>query len=406
MTENGSRIVYVVGAGIAGLSLALFLERAGFTVLVLERARSIDPIGTGIQLSPNASRLLERLGLEPALARAGFEPEAIDVYGFGHKKPLAEVTLGQTARQRFGAAYRVIHRGDLAQILYEAARKRSRIEIALGARNIDMVRHSRGLTVSAELGDGSIHTGRPYALIGADGVHSEIRRKFMDGPDARYSGYVAWRATLGEAQLAAHLSLNHTSLCFGPGFHGVFYPLAARQLLNVVLSTKVPAKRAFAETPPTRPKIDPYYLKRSALFGALMKLMGDKWTFWPLNAVEAPRWHDGQFLALVGDAAHAMLPFQAQGAAMGIEDAAVMARQLSKADSPGAAFEGYESERRRRVSEVQALSRRNGTIFHMPFPFSIARNAGAARRGGTAQLDDLAWIYGFDADQPPRRIPG
>lgn len=393
---NGQRSIYIAGAGIAGLTLALALARRGFSVVVLEREANPSPFGAGLQLSPNARLLLNRLGLDEALKKVSFEPPCLDVYPFGRGKPVRSLEFGQAAATRYGIPYAVIHRADLHQVLLAAARRSASIEVLWSIRQLDLVRHARGISMGVELPDHSALNVRPHAFVGADGVNSTTRTDLLGGQAAKYSGFVAWRALVAEAQLAGLVPLDRTCLYWGPGFHAVTYPLPHQMQVNVVLVTSLKAKRAFHATPPPRPKIDRWYLRRSQVFGDLMKIMGDKWTFWPVFTVRAPSWHDGP-VGLVGDAAHAMLPFHAQGAAMAIEDAVVLADELAARPSADEAFAAYAHRRRRRVERVRALSARNGAVFHMPWPLTLGRNFVVANRAPDAHLANLDWLYGFDA---------
>jgi 2-polyprenyl-6-methoxyphenol hydroxylase-like FAD-dependent oxidoreductase len=399
-TAPGQRTVYVAGAGIAGLTLALALAKRGFAVVILEREPRPNPLGAGLQLSPNARLILDRLGLGDALAAVAFEPPALDVYPFARKTPLTSLAFGETASRRYRAPYAVIHRAGLHDVLLTAARRSTNIEILWSIRRVDLVHHARGISMGIELPDRRAFNVRPYAYVGADGVWSKTRIDLLDGPNAKFSGYVAWRALIAEAQLAGLIPLDRTCLFWGPGFHAVTYPLPAEGKLNVALFTRLGAKRAFSANPPTRPRIDKWYLRRSKVFGELFKIMGDKWTFWPVSTVETRRWHEGP-VGLIGDAAHAMLPFQAQGAAMAIEDAAVLAAEMTVADRPDEAFTVFENKRRKRVERVRALSRRNGRVFHLPWPVSQARNLAVVNREADAHLAELDWLYGFDATANP-----
>lgn len=388
------RTYYVIGAGISGLTLALALAKFGATVVVLERGPFLSQFGAGLQISPNARRILDRLGLADALTARSLEPPGIDIYPFGAQSPLVTLELGEAIRQRFGAPYAVMHRADLADLLYKASRRFANIDILFGVRGWDVASHARGVTVAIDEASGMSRTGRGHALIGADGVHSQTRTKVLGGPAATYRGRVAWRTLLPFEAVARHLALDRVSVLFGPGYHLVCYPLPHRRQVNMALFATSPHDRSEAGTAPAlRPN-----QTRSPRMAALLEAAGQSWTPWPLYIVETAHWHNGN-IGVVGDAAHAMLPFQAQGAAMGIEDAAALATLLMSEPDAEIAFATFERQRRARVERVARVSRANGSIFHMGWPLSLARNLVIAAQGSRGHLRRLAWLYGHDAQQ-------
>lgn len=392
------RTYYVAGAGIAGLTLALALAKFGATVVVLERNPTISEHGAGLQISPNARKILDNLGLGDALSARSLEPDGIDIYPWRSATPLVTLELGAVMRTRFGAPYAVMHRADLADALYKACRRFANIDILFGVRSWDVVSHARGVTVSIDEANGQTRTGRAHAFVGADGVHSRTRTEIVGGPPARYRKRVAWRTLLPFDSVAGQIALDRVSVLFGAGYHLVCYPLPHRRQVNLALFAKVSKNARDLGTRPVLPKP----LPRSPRVDVLLAAAGDGWTPWPLHTVDAPNWHLGN-VGLVGDAAHAMVPFQAQGAAMGIEDAAVLAPLLISESSAETAFEKYEHQRRRRVARVARTSATNGRIFHMPWPFSMARNMVIALQGPRGHLRRLAWLYGHDVR--PQGLP-
>lgn len=392
MTLPGSgRIYYIAGAGISGLTLALALAKFGAAVVVLERSPVPSEFGAGLQISPNARHVLDGLGLSDALTGRSLEPAGIDIYPYRRPDPLVTLELGATVREKFGAPYAVMHRADLADALYKACRRFANIDMVFGVRAWDAVSHARGVTVTVDEANGQSRNGRAAALIGADGVHSATRTALLDGPAARYGGRVAWRTLLPFDAMAGQVALDRVSVFFAPAYHMVCYPLPHRRQVNVALFAKGPSSksdRAQPELPRTG--------LRSARLDVILAAAGASWTPWPLHTVQAPHWHRGN-IGLVGDAAHAMVPFQAQGAAMGIEDAAILALLLIGNPDAEAAFSQYEALRRPRVERVAKLSAANGTIFHMQWPLSTARDLVIAAQGSRAHLQRLDWLYGYDA---------
>ncbi|VAW17320.1 Uncharacterized oxidoreductase [hydrothermal vent metagenome] len=397
------RTVYIAGAGIAGLTLALALARFELKIVVLERTQTIEVEGAGLQISPNARRVLDRLGLSEALDKMGFEPQGIDIYPFRCPSPIVTLELGEAARQQFMAPYCVIHRADLAQALFSACKRFANIDIQFGIANFDLVTHARGLSLSVDKASGGQHhDARPHAFVGADGVNSPTRTKILGGPEARYSGFCAWRAMVPISTMANTLNLDNTSLLWAPGFHLVAYPHPIRKQVNIVLATKEKLaaitqsslrKKSFLRKKPSLPNM----MLKSKIIEDIIATVGNGWKMWPLNAVTSDKWHQGP-VGLIGDAAHAMLPFQAQGAAMAIEDAAILAPLLASDLKADAAFERYESLRKKRVERVARLSARNASFYHMEWPFSLTRDTVISAQGPKAHFERLGWIYNYDSE--------
>ena len=385
------QIYYVAGAGITGLTLALALAKFGATVVVLERQPHLSEFGAGLQISPNARKILDNLGLDEAISARSLEPAGIDIIPAGRDRPLVTLALGQAMRDRYGAPYAVMHRADLADALYKATRRFANIDVVFGVRGWDAVSHARGVTVSIDEAGGQTRTGRGRALIGADGVHSHARRHLLDGPDAQYNGRIAWRTLVPFVDIAGKIPLDRVSVFLAPGLHAVAYPLPHRGQVNLALFAPQPdAEAGQQDTPPL-----PASLAKWPLLSAILD-KATNWTPWPLYAVSTSRWFDGN-IGLAGDAAHAMVPFQAQGAAMGMEDAAALAPLLVGADSPADAFARYARLRQPRTARVARTSLKNGTIFHLPWPLSMARNLVIAAQGPLGHMRRLDWLYGHDA---------
>ena len=383
------RTYYVAGAGIAGMTLALALAKFGAAVVILERSPTISEFGAGLQVSPNARKILDNLGLGEAIAARSLEPSGIDIYPWRRPNPLVTLELGAIMRQRFGAPYAVMHRADLADALYKACRRFANIDILFGVRNWDVVSHLRGITVSIDEANGQTRTGRAHAFIGADGVHSRTRTDLLGGPAARHTGSAAWRTLLHASDAAGQLPLDRVSVFLARDFHAVTYPLPHRGQVNLALFA--PQRNASDKGgSPALPKAVETWPRLSSLLASARD-----WTAWPLYTVATANWHSGN-IGLVGDAAHAMVPFQAQGAAMGIEDAAVLAPLLIGEASADSAFEQYAKLRQRRTARVASVSAGNGRIFHLPWPLSTARNAVITLQGSHGHLRRLAWLYGHE----------
>lgn len=375
----------VAGAGIAGMTMALALAKFGATVVVLERSPTVQEFGAGLQISPNARHCLNQLGLSDALDRVSLEPRALDLYPQGAQRPVLSMELGTVMRERFGAPYAVMHRADLADVLYKACRRFANIDLVFGVRNWDVVSHARGVTVAIDEANGQSRTTRANGFIGADGVHSHTRLALLGGPKAVFRNRIAWRALIPFERVANQIASDRVSVFFGSGFHLVCYPLPHRGQVNLALFMPGPAPEADEQPCPSR---------SGSAVEAILEATGTGWTPWPMYTVETAVWHQGN-IGLVGDAAHAMVPFQAQGAAMGIEDATALAPLLAGTETAEAAFSRYAAMRQPRVGRVAALSAENGRIFHLPWPLSAGRDAVMRLQGPRAHLRRLDWVYSY-----------
>jgi len=296
------------------------------------------------------------------------------------------LALGAAARQRYGTPYAVMQRADLAQLLYKACRRFANIDIVFNATRFEIEPQPQGVAVTVATQDGPLRRGRGFAFVGADGVNSVTRREVLGGPAARQSGRIAWRTMVEPEALEGVLAADRTSLLLAGNAHGVVYPLPHRHGVNVVIFARGAGKAS-----PRLPK----GLGRSRQFARLLEAAGDSWTHWPVATVNAPVWHKGS-VGLIGDAAHAMMPFQAQGAAMAIEDAAILAPLLITEPTAQSAFARYEAMRRSRVQRVARLSASNGQAFHMGFPLSIGRNMVIGLQGPKGHFQRLDWLYSYD----------
>ncbi|MBN9306293.1 MAG: hypothetical protein BGO82_19565 [Devosia sp. 67-54] len=399
---NG-RTIYIAGAGIAGMTLALALAKFGATVVVLERNSKVQEVGAGLQISPNARRVLNQLGLDKTIAARSFEPRAIDVYPYRAKAPVVSLELGPVMRERYGVPYAVMHRADLADALYRACKRFANIDLLFGVRGFDAVNHARGTSLVVDEANGGNRSARVFALVGADGVRSETRTRVLNGPAATYSGFVAWRTTISADLLQGVLALDRTTMLLAPGYHMVCYPLPARKQVNVALFVKTKAKDLAGDTPPKEPKL-PWAAMSSPTIDAVVRLAQGGWGYWIVDTVDAAVWSDGG-VGLIGDAAHAMLPFQAQGAAMGIEDAAILAPLLMTEPDAASAFQRFGAMRKERVERVRKISDFNGFAYHLEWPFTLGRDAVLRAQGPRGHLKRLDWLYGFDAAPEPAVPP-
>lgn len=350
----------IAGGGIGGLTVALCLRHFGWNVCVLEQAEEIGEVGAGLQLSPNAMKVFQALNIENALKTAGFTPEAIELRLGASGLRLLRAPLGDTAETRWGAPYLHIHRADLVQVLCEALASRAPGVVKTGAQVTGYEQSGTDVCVHLSTGE----TVRGDILVGADGLHSTVRTQIL-GPDTPlYTGNLAWRAVIPINRLGAECPHPVAGAWMGRGRHAITYLLRGGELANfvgVVESDETQTESwtqqgardaALADFKGWHPTITRLIKEADALF---------RWALYDREPFS--RWSDGRTV-LLGDAAHPMPPFMAQGAAMAIEDAWMLAALLAGIDEPAAALDAYFKARIERTSRIQAASRQNANTFH------------------------------------------
>ena len=386
--------IAVVGAGIGGLTAALALARRGHAVTLIERRTGFSEVGAGLQLSPNASRILMNLGLGPALRRAVTEPQRVVVRSIRSGKSIGQVALGPFMRERFGAPYWVVHRADLQTILLDAVRSESAIRLVMG-RTVEEVEDGPGQAALTWTSTGGAReTVMADMIVGADGVWSTVRRTLGDKEPPTFRRYVAWRATFERSAAPAELAGDETGLWLGSHGHVVHYPIAGGRLVNVVAIEKSAAPVEGWAVPGNRNDLLTRY---STAAPALKFLLAQpaEWLRWSLYDHPARRLAGGR-IALLGDAGHPVLPFLAQGAALAIEDAATLASLLEQEqpDIPQL-LQAYEESRLKRASRVQSEARRNGRIYHAGSLVAFGRNQVMRHLGPEGMTRRYDWLYGF-----------
>jgi salicylate hydroxylase len=390
--------IVIAGAGIAGLSAALALGRSGRPVLVLEKAPELTEVGAGIQLSPNASRHLQRWGVLERLQGAALQPRMVVIRRARDAAVLARLPLAD-AEQRWGAPYLVAHRADVQQALRAAVAEVPTIELRLGVAVAGFAADQERVAIGAKHGlirlrfDGA-------ALIGADGLWSDVRERLALAGDSppKPARRTAWRATIPAAELPEEFVAPQINLWLGSRAHLVHYPVRGGADVNVVaIAADSAAARDGADF--WNAQRDPAVLQQSfrrwhATARALLAATAD-WRTWPLfDRAPLEHWSVGR-VTLAGDAAHPMLPFLAQGAAQAIEDAAALESALSASGDIPAAFAAYEQARRARAARIQKASRRQGDIYHMSEPAALARDIVMRVLGPRRMLARQDWIYDY-----------
>jgi salicylate hydroxylase len=394
--------IVIIGAGIGGLTAALAVAAADYRVIVVERSPELSAVGAGIQIAPNAGRILAALGLESALAAAAIEPVALDVRSGTSGKLLAALPAA-AFRESYGFPYRVIHRADLQAALAERVQASRDIALELGATVPQFLVNVDTLLVRIQ-GQRGIDVVPAAAIIAADGVWSTFRDHVPGAAHPTGTGRTAWRATL-PADIAADLvAMDRTGLWLGRDAHLVHYPVSRGAAVNIVAIVRENFERKGWSAVGARADIAAHFRDWPK---AALKLLAApvSWQKFGLMTVDPlGAWTSGR-LALLGDAAHAMLPFLAQGAAAAIEDAAILGRALTDAADIPAALQRYAAARRPRVALMAEASREAGRQYHQAGVMAFARDTALRLAGTKLILDRNDWIYrwqpGDAAGVPP-----
>jgi len=391
MTTRGA---VIAGGGIGGLTAALCLAEQGWDVRVLEQASAFGPVGAGIQISPNATRVLYSLGLEEALKRHAFLPDGIEIRSYRRGHILGQAELGESTRAQFGFPSLHIHRADLHEVLAEAANDHPRVEIELSCGVTEI--RSEPERETAITSDG--RTYEASLVVGADGIKSAVRESLF-GPEApRFTGCVAYRG-LVPAKLLRDADVRPVATNWlGPKRHFVHYYLRRGDLVNFVAcveedgweieSWTEPAEKAELKT-----RFAGWHPTVQAIINASDTESLFRWAIFDRDPMQA--WSRGA-TTLLGDACHPMPPFMAQGGCMAIEDAAVLVGCLERDADIAHALPRYEALRRPRTARIQEGSRANMDLYHMSGPRALARNV-AMRVAGQSLARRAAALYTYDA---------
>jgi salicylate hydroxylase len=386
--------VLIAGGGIGGLAAGLACSRAGCHVRLYERAEAFAEVGAGIQMGPNVMRVLQGWELDAALRQVAAFPDRLQVRHALSGAELGVLPLGQTMAQRYGAPYATIHRADLQQLLLQALQQRDAVWLHTG-KTVNRYVETHG-AIGLSLSDGLDVEGD--ALIAADGLWSRLRQQLLgDGPP-RVAGHLAYRAMLRQSDLPAALRSQQVTAWLGPKLHVVAYPVRGGEWLNVVAIVHGHVQGSIEDWDHGANTSDLQAALAHTCSG-LRDLIAavPAWRLWvlcdrpPMNSVDQMACGH---VALLGDAAHPMRPYLAQGAGMAIEDAAELGRQVALVDGVldvPTLLRRYALNRWPRNARVQARSIRNGGIFHLDGPMAWARDASLRLLG--QRLLDVPWLY-------------
>ena len=381
--------ILIAGAGIGGLGAALALSQIGVKITVLEQSEVFGEVGAGVQISPNAYKVLSDWGLGDALLQTANFPEKLQVRSTASNKLLGQLEQGRQAESRYGFPFATLHRADLHALLLNAVRQQANVEFHLNAKISQISELNHQVTVTTELGDNFTAD----ALVGADGLWSRVRQHVLNDAKPRSTGHTAWRAMLPMTVVPPELQQDQVTAWLAPNSHTIAYPVQQGKSLNIVHCSENIEKIG----------LQPAYLLPKQLSKSLQNVFQiatevNAWTRWDLYdrppMTSSSEMHNPAHprIALLGDAAHPMLPYLAQGAAMALEDAQVLAMcTAGNTEDIPSALQKYASARWLRNAKVQTQAGRNGDIFHANPPISWARDAAMLLMG--EKLFDSPWLY-------------
>ncbi|MDM7941483.1 MAG: FAD-dependent monooxygenase [Hydrogenophaga sp.] len=406
--------VIVAGGGIGGLAAALALARRGVPTVLLEQASAFGEVGAGLQLGPNATRVLADWGLSDAMQACAAFPDALRVRDAHRGTELGQLRLGAMALARHGQPYATLHRADLHALLLAAVQAHGLTGLHLNTRLVSFEDSANG--VNAALDGGSALHGA--ALLGCDGLWSRVRAQLLGERPVRSSGHLAYRGMVRAADLPTALRANVVTAWLGPRMHVVHYPVRSGHWINVVAVVHGVLGRGHGGAPESDPRSWSHEARSADLVRALGPVCSDLramidavpgWSLWALNdrpAMTGAHEHAQGRVALLGDAAHPLRPYLAQGAAMAIEDAWTLGRLLESTPAPidwTSVLARFANTRWQRNARVQQQSQRNGSIFHATGLVRWGRDT-AMRLRGEALLDN-PWLYGGPPEPAQDPIP-
>lgn len=386
--------VLIAGAGIGGLCLALALARHGIRSHVFERRDSFENEGAGIQIGPNGTRILAELGLDTALSDLAGKPRSIEARDGLSGETLARMPLEAISGLEPAAPYWTLHRADLHGVLLAAAQDNALIQLSVGCNVVTVESLSNGARIT--LGNCGQYKGA--LLVGADGLHSTLRDSHFDNTPLRAIGKSAARTVISAQHVPAGVDAADVGLWLAPSAHVVHYPVRSGEQIALVAIFPDQEVNTGWTAPVTR---DWILACAGKLCPPLQNLLqtGEAWQKWSLLTRRPLRHWYNRRIVLLGDAAHPILPFLAQGAVMALEDASVLAGSLvGDPQNIDAALKSYEECRMPRTRRVARAAARNGRIYHVHGPAAWLRNQAMKSLGGQRLMKRYGWLYDWQAE--------
>jgi salicylate hydroxylase len=395
MTTNGKRLVLIVGGGIAGLGTALALSRKGIPSHVIEQAPEFKEIGAGIQLGPNVFRMFEYLGLTEEMNKWAVFPEGLEFRDSMTGETFVFLPIDHRFHDKYRAPYAVIHRADLLDVIYQACRKSNLIQLTPSQKVVGFAQDDDGVTARTESGQ----SFRGAALIGCDGLWSTIRGLLVGDGKPVVSGHIAYRAVIPTPDWPKEYRINRMILWGGEKTHLVHYPLRRGELFNLVVVFHSNRYEEGWDTFGDPTELHERFADKCEPVRTLLKKV-NAWKMWVLcDRPPIKEWSKGR-VTLLGDAAHPMLQYLAQGANMALEDAVCLAEQIAAHGGDyAAAFRKYQALRYLRTARVQLMARVFGQIYHAEGVLRELRNQVLGEWTAQGSLD-MSWLYGHQAHLP------
>jgi salicylate hydroxylase len=406
-----NRQVLIAGGGIAGMAAGFAAARAGWEARVFERSAAFSEVGAGVQLGPNVTRILQAWGLRDALQQVAAFPAGLQARSLATGEVVATLSLKEAAT-RYGAPYVTLHRADLHGLLMQAATHEG-VQVQSDAA-VQQVSQSLDEAVLDVIQQGQTQQHVGAVVVAADGVWSPLRQQVLRDGLPAFTGHIAYRALVAQANLPLQLRSHDVSVWMGAHAHVVSYPVRGGAYLNVVClaegqlldadANHLQALQTWnAQKSEAQTRAELHHVLRGAC-APLTDLMAacSDWRLWPLcgrPAMQGAHEHAQGRLVFLGDAAHPMLPYLAQGAGMAIEDAGVLASHLSGANVQDVVLklQHFAHVRWQRNARVQARAVRNGQIFHATGAMRLGRDMGLRMMG--ARLMDVPWLYGYRTEE-------